>query len=521
MTLAVLVKNRGGTYVQYEPAIRLSVESISSGVRGGAIAAEILVTGDERSIQQLIDNWLGYSVEVITGDDGGGRGVTVWAGQVYETRATIGALTVGRTLDTMANAVKIGYMVRGASGQTRRTTDYVSDAESITKYGQKELLGILQIASDTQAAQVGETLLAARKDPRPVWDGFGGTAEAESVTARLYCRGWRESLGWRYYAAGGDIVLISYIAEPEDTTFDVGAAAVPSEYSFGFRFTGTGKHQATQLRLKLVKIGAPADNLKFEIWTNAGAGALGVRKATWTMAGSGLTTEHAWYDIDVPDCEELDPATDYLLYITRTGAVDAANFYRVIANSAAGYSDGITYQSNGAAWVAQAQDILFEMSLEPVAEITAVIQDIYSQCGQLLAGIEIQTTTSVYVPAYRSGDQTGLDVLNELLDATDLAGARLAYEITPERRLRVYAEPAAGVEDVFFTRDGRIVSALNAPVPKSACTYGVWARLRDTLLSDDYAVFIERAEYAAESDRYSPTARDQKSPFDVLGLREG
>jgi hypothetical protein len=156
---------------------------------GGPEQAELEATGSPASLWECIE-WLRCPLSLY--DD---YAQLVWWGYVSEVEVTAGAFTVGVSLGETYNRIKVGYI--RDTDSTRQLTDWVSDSASIATYGTLEYLGGMSSASDGLAAEDGDKILAAHRYPLTVVSTEGGD---NGLRARLTCRGWYDTLDWRFYS---------------------------------------------------------------------------------------------------------------------------------------------------------------------------------------------------------------------------------------------------------------------------------------------------------------------------------
>ena len=124
-------------------------------------------------------------------------GVTLWNGYISETLLNYGAISIGLSLNEMANTIGVEFSYVAAGSQTvgeRMTTTYATDATSTSIYGIKELLISKSGMSTEQANSLRDIELASRKYPVPI-SKINGQGENNSIT--LECYGWFNTLDWR------------------------------------------------------------------------------------------------------------------------------------------------------------------------------------------------------------------------------------------------------------------------------------------------------------------------------------
>lgn len=356
------------------PLASFAPQSFSFNEIGGPRQAVIKATGDAAALAALFD-LLGCPVELRNK-----AGEAVWWGRVVG----VNAGNEGVSLDDMANSIAIVYTTVDKNGaSTSAKTDWLQDALSVAEYGTKQLLKTASSISADAAAKMQASALAVKKYP-PVKNDISARAE---MSATITCRGDSDMLKWMYYGAAAigvanwpgtgeysvsDSQVISYKAEPENQTFQFGEASTSQYVRFGFKITGTRPIQLKTLKLKGAKIGTPTDNLIVDIYGDNGSGAPGSLMGTVQCANATVPSgSHAWFDTDLDDANAIIiPGVQYHAKISRAGAIDAVNYFRLASNSALGYADGASYLWNGSAWVTTspsgspgvAGDILFELS---------------------------------------------------------------------------------------------------------------------------------------------------------------
>mgnify|MGYP001559044191 CR=1 FL=1 len=239
MNLTVVLYDRAkAAPLRFSHIVSLEPTSYSWHGIGGPEAANITVWGNPNAVWEAVE-WLRCPVEIT--DE---RGTLVWYGYVAEVEIRVGAITVGVSLDDMANKIAVAYSYIPAASTTpgeRKTTAYSSDTDSTAEYGTKELLASLSGASDAQATGKRDTLLAAKKYPVPTVQMIG----ENSLSASLKCRGWWDTLRWRYYTQAGTVdtatttqigdILTSVGEFVTSATIDTASGITSSQYRKGDR----------------------------------------------------------------------------------------------------------------------------------------------------------------------------------------------------------------------------------------------------------------------------------------------
>lgn len=158
---------------------------------GGFEAAEITVRGQAVGLWEAL-RWLRCGVEIRNELDS-----VVWAGYVHQAEVVADGIKVASTLDEMANRVQVLYSWETVDGaNVSGTTDWAEEPGSMGRFGTKELRHSASDVSPAAADALRDLILATRQFAVPAFE----LAAGEEAMATLVCRGWFETLGWRYYA---------------------------------------------------------------------------------------------------------------------------------------------------------------------------------------------------------------------------------------------------------------------------------------------------------------------------------
>jgi hypothetical protein len=164
---------------------------------GGPAWAVLALRGRRDAVAEALE-WLRCGVEVYSSE-----GEPVWWGYVRSVRAGVGAVRLSAGLDGMANRVAALYrtLVAGDVPQYREVlTPWAEDADSVAEFGAKERILRLGDANAAQAAAARDTELAHHSLPTAggSLSGAGTGENTGAAVAWLYCRGWYDTLDWRY-----------------------------------------------------------------------------------------------------------------------------------------------------------------------------------------------------------------------------------------------------------------------------------------------------------------------------------
>lgn len=194
--LTVTITARDLTRTLLFPDLRFEVQRYSFAADGGAKLATIRAYGPELALRKLPEALRG-KVEIFDG-----AGERVWWGFLFSATVHSGALVYGRTMDGMATSINVSYLQQTtneaySSGGLQTDTGFSTDTAQAAEYGTIELtvLGGNGSAAAATARQAQE--LANRKDPQKI---FAASDSDGQGYADLACKGWIETLAWRYYS---------------------------------------------------------------------------------------------------------------------------------------------------------------------------------------------------------------------------------------------------------------------------------------------------------------------------------
>ena len=519
--MRLTIFNRDFTKMPLEPQLNFEFKPYSKNAYGGCKTAVIEATGDENEAWAMI-NHLRAPVEILT--DGGER---VWWGFIKKITVAA-AIGYSVDLDTMANRVAVAY----TDQNTRYTTAWIQDADSVSAYGIKELLIARSDVSAADALGARDTALAMLKSPAnpPKFE------DNNQVKVTLECAGWLSTLDWRYYAcaAGKEAYDVEGTGGRE-----IGEDNRPilSE-SFQIESDSAWVTNAIQIRAwkagSNVETGTPSDNLVVSLKAD-NSGVPGTTLASASIAAANIGTSAAWYDFVLSVPVTLNPATTYWIHVARSGAVNAGAYYMVDCNVNGGYprgqiklwnTDSSTWTDELAAW-----DLVFRVL--GITDNTTQIAPLVTACGQFIAGVVLNAACGSSSNPYRVGDTTGLYELIKLLAGGSTNARRLLVDVTPERYLWINeeaAKPANPGDSYAITKKRELMTNVMTVVPPEQCLVGIWCHLVDVipptvdflLVSDPSLFFIEEAEYDPGSGKYRiMLTRNQSNAFDIGGTVQG
>ena len=158
----------------------------------GPDQASVSVRGDPNSMFNLMSQ-LGR--EVIIRNE---FSLDVWWGILYSMEIRWGSRTINVSLGSLSNRVVVKYTLKNSKGTAKdKGTAWVTNDDSIARYGTKELKVPGGELSDAAAEGLRDWVLAQRGLPRQVLQT--GQSQGGSASGLLTCKGWFSTLNWRYY----------------------------------------------------------------------------------------------------------------------------------------------------------------------------------------------------------------------------------------------------------------------------------------------------------------------------------
>lgn len=509
MNVVFFQRNFGGRLTS---PLQFTVVRYSHSVMGGPKAAEIRATGGEELLGELLDR-LRCGVEIY--DD---TGDCVWWGYADEVVLSIDALQVGLRLSEMANKIAIAYAYippgHDSAGE-RRTTAWQEDIESVREFGIKELLLTLSRATDSQAAQRRASELALCKSPAnvPQVTGMG----AKRMEAKIICRGWWETLGWRYASVPTRLALAFDTIGTTDVTVgkDEGAGTIKS---FAQSFDVMANFNLQEIEIYAAKVGLPDDSLKVAIFTNPDDLTPTTELANQSKDAvniSGLD----WYRFTLSAPLALESGKTYFLVVERTGAAVADKYYQLRLDEMQGYGAGILRKKTGSSWGSgPAADMPFRLYANDQINTAVQIQSLITNFGQFLRRVEV-SDVGIVQESYRDGDATALYEVEEMMDTGTPNGRRLLAKVDQARRVQIFEEPTP-VQPYSLMRNGDLKDPFGNPIRKTTCPVGVWVKLNDLFansgvrrISDPTLFFVDETEYDVSRNALSLRPRNIDDPY--------
>jgi hypothetical protein len=431
------------------------------------------------------------------------RGYLVWWGYLFAVEIRIGMRQINISLGHTFNRVRVAYTLLEPGQVTssqRMDTAWASHAQSMDRYGQKDYLRTLSATSTEFAEATRDLILSQQALPRK--EVRSGESEGGSYSALLTGKGWFSTLDWILYeedsgregytGTGGGVQAF-------------GQNSSPSVIAQSFQIQSTKSWWLETASVKIQATGTPADNVVLDVMSDGG-GVPGSVLSSGTIPNSAFSVAYQYLYADMSPRIQLSPGTTYWLRISRSGSLDADNYFKVDVDESLGYTSGVLRIFDGS-WVARDPDADLLFTVNGTRETSKQMVDVINATGQFIRGMTIATQSGVYRNPFRNGETSGLYVLRDLLKAGTTNGKRYLAYVDRQRWLTVYEEPDPSNIAYQVDEFDRWWGKHNVLTPKSITPAGVWytvkglpATLNATDISDPGQYFIEKSTYVVNKD---------------------
>lgn len=485
------------------PGLLFEVQRYSNHAMGGPETASIRVTGGKDALWSLT-NWARCGV--LLNNDAGER---VWWGYISKITIVDGSVNVVVDVEQMTNACAVAYTLTAfGQGRTgaRRTTEWTTNAVSISEFGRREILDSMGDTTDAAAVALRDRRLQMFAYPAALPTISPNTDSGQYV--ELECRGYWYTLGWRYatvpstlafqydtigavdYYLGLDNVDDSLNIEAYAQSFDVGAA----------------NWNLQQVDIYIKKTGSPAGDITVSVCENPDDTEPGSSLGSTTIAATSIGTAFAWVTASLSSPVTLTAGTSYFLKIA-TDEMSDANYYTLRMDEGMAYADGVLLQQvwNASTWDAVSADLPFRLYTNELVENTQQIRALITNYGQFLGKVYIENAAGITSESYRNGDSDAQYEVEELLEAGTSAGLRLTAQVLNTRDVVIRSQVNSNTTTAWSVDRFGQFYYYEQKIDPTTAPCGMWCRLRDVIpanvntteLSGLGTFWIERAEYDA------------------------
>jgi len=512
---------------KFPDGLTFEVTSASYLAQGGCDRAAITVKGSHLSIVRLLE-YIGYGIDLID-EHGDWR----WGGVINVVRITRNGKTSGLTLDEMSNSVAIQYQ----HGSDSQTTDYLSDADSIARYGftKQRLENLSKICSVTEAEHIRAMRLAQHKKPMAIPAEQGGSEDG----ATLECIGLFHTLEWTYIKQSDVLEKNTQNAEApgfdwmknrlhvhDDNALYPGFAKLPFITQVAQKFTATQSFFVQGMTMYIGGVGPPLGGLKLSLWT------------TYPWSGGAKLCESAAFVTGVADFVIAAPVsgtniiagTDYWIVAECQSPYRGSGDFWVFGVDPTLSNSAYYYDLDLSQWYAVAGlspftgwtnfNFLFRLygGIEHAQQIANIVTTAYAT-NPLLVGADISNSSGLSETPQIINPVQVSERVKQLLEAGTTNYRRLLARVTPQRTLKIYEEPSSDYNNApLHLRGNRLVDRIGNPIRADPC--GQWC-IDDDLgypaeAEPNPAFFcVDTAEWTPDGD-WRLTARGVVDPIRAL-----
>lgn len=458
---------RGLITEQALPAeLEVEVENYSKTIFGGCDRAEIMVRGKQELLFELI-NYLRNGVEIY--DEFGNA---VWWGFVGRAEIANGETEITADLDEMSNKIAVAYNLISAGGSTvglRRTSPWVEDADSIAKFGTKELLESGGSMTAVEALGLATRLRNEMSFPRAYVVSGGRKGEA-----KLECFGWWHTLGWRYCRVPTELALSFQTIGEAGTALLDGVKVAQS-------FRATSDINLAEVEIHARKVGGAGDiNVGLCPVDAEGKPGEPVRSGTIHSADIGMTAE--WVKAVFQEALMLVPGKTYFLTLESDWSTESS--YQVITlDQNNGYQSGTFMEFIDDQWVEAQKDMPFRLYNNVLTETSQQIQNYLTDSGQFFRRVFIESRSGFYAESFRNGDTTTLTEAEDLLRIGTSNYRRLLAKVNADLSVEVWEAEDEPIRPAVEVRaDNRLYWRAGAPVGEHFDPVGMWISIEPVFI---------------------------------------
>ncbi len=264
-------------------------------------------------------------------------GEAAWWGYVQRVEIQQDALQLVYDLAEMTNRVCVEYwqpepQLEWTGAHT--FTAWADDLGSQRIYGVKERIITLRSMDESEALQARDALLAQHSRPQPQVGRLAAGQRPPQI--RLVCRGWWETLRWRYARFNDGY---QGFVKPGQTLQSFGRMAnTDARVAQSFQ-TAYGGWLCGEAVVNIRAVGSNTDQVICELCGDAG-GAPGLVLASAAVNASVVSNVRWWVKFLFGTRPAILASTPYWLVFSRSGALSSANYYQLYTDTANSYPAG-------------------------------------------------------------------------------------------------------------------------------------------------------------------------------------
>ena len=274
------------------------------------------------------------------------------------------------------------------------------------------------------------------------------------------------------------------------------ALGIPTATRVAQSWTANGDWPLKDIWIKAARTGSPTDELVVELLSQI-TPTLVVLATCAGVPAAALTGELGWVKCTLPAEHVLTGGATYWLGARRSGAADAANYYRVTVDEGQA-APGAFRLWDGSAWISRTPDAGLVYSLTGEEETSRQLCALVGQAGQFLSGCRVKDASGVRGRQYRAGGRKASVEAAELLAMGAAGGAGLLARVTPERVALIEKIPAPESAEWTLDGAGRLRWREGRRVELGEGVVGRYARVEGMDSAAGGLVWVESAEWTPE-----------------------
>lgn len=487
--------------------LTVEINRYTKTVFGGCERAELEINGDPTDALELL-NYLRNGIEIYSED-----GNAIWWGYVQRIEITHDEVQITADLDEMHNKIAIAYNLISAGGSTvgvRRTSVWVTNTDSIEKFGVKELLESGGSMNGLEAVAMATRLRNEMAFPRVYVTSGSGHAKV-----KVECWGWWQTLGWRYCHVPTELGL-------SFQTLGAGKIALMDGVIVAQSFTATSDINLADLEIHVGKLGGPGD-INVNLCPQDASGMPGDSVRSGTISAYDIRTTADWVRMTFSDTLILTPGKTYFLVFESAWSTETS-YQLITLDPNNGYAGGVflEYDAEEDAWIQTTKDMPFRLYNNVLTETSQQLQNYLTDSGQFFSRIFIDSRSGLYAESYRNGDTTTLTEAEDLMEIGTSNFQRLLARVNQDRSVEVWEQPEEPRDPAIEIRsDNKLYYRTGAPVGEHFDPTGKWISiepivrglLQNTSLLGMKNFFCDSMEWEKDGLQMQPA--NWKNPFNL------
>lgn len=274
--------------------------------------------------------------------------------------------------------------------------------------------------------------------------------------------------------------------------------------------------EVAEIWLRLRKENVPIDSVQVDLHAAPG-GVVGALLESSTVPASAILLTFNWVKFAFDNTASLTPGATYAMVISRTGALDAYNFYYTEIDENLGHTGNLGLW-NGAGWVGRPQgNASIPFQVWGHKSTTEQISQMLATNNQYFTQIKVNANSSMYTRQYRDGNSF-VDVELDSLLNPGASAVRLLPKVTQDWHLLINPVPSSS--DIKYMIRGRtLVNRNGKPLEDGILPVGEWCIVEGE--NDKSAFLLGYLEYNPGSNEITDIrAIDAPDPWSMV-VRQG